>query len=479
MGLSLSDPTFSLSPQTLLKLKPARDLFYLRRSIPDLASFRIAYHAIKLWAKSQGIYSAKFGYLGGIHISILLTVVCKQLAHDAGAVSTPDILASFFDYYASFDWKNRMVYDPFFHKGRLRYSRTAREPIAILGYHPPALNVAHAASAPSVRTIAEAFRNATTLFSNQEATWSMLLAGSDGVRDFLRAYKSYVKIDLQFWGVSLAKGTRYVGWLESRCVMLLVDISRRLPGLFLRIWPARFVENAASDEDRDYQGSYLIGLDILDKGEMKMGKEDLKLASGALQTVLHKFETQIRGDERYFDCKSSWMSASVVNQGELGDLKLDTREWGQYAFGEEDSDEEGEDDDSVDEGVEEEKESDAALSSEGGATVSKRKGMVPNAGRAALPRPAGSGGKLRTAVDVLNRLRWDPILDSGDYLVGYEDRFVGAREKALDTWKSEQTDEEFIPQHRILYFKRRSDGAIVWERRTRKDEIFGKSQSQP
>lgn len=46
-------------------------------------------------------------------------------------------------------------------------------------------------------------------------------------------------------------------------------------------------------------------------------------------------------------------------------------------------------------------------------------------------------------------------------------------EKALDTWKSEQTDEEFIPQHRILYFKRKSDATIVWERRTRLDLLFG------
>ena len=83
------------------------------------------------------------------------------------------------------------------------------------------------------------------------------------------------------------------------------------------------------------------------------------------------------------------------------------------------------------------------------------------------------GKKLRTAADVMNRLRWDPGLDSGDYVVGYEDRFVGAQEKALDAWRTEQTDEEFIPQHRILYFKRKTDGVLVWEKRTRKDDVFG------
>ena len=67
----------------------------------------------------------------------------------------------------------------------------------------------------------------------------------------------------------------------------------------------------------------------------------------------------------------------------------------------------------------------------------------------------------------------DPSLDSGDFIVGYEDRFAGAMERALDAWKTEQTDEEFIPQHRILYFKRRSDATVVWERRTRTDLLFG------
>lgn len=87
-------------------------------------------------------------------------------------------------------------------------------------------------------------------------------------------------------------------------------------------------------------------------------------------------------------------------------------------------------------------------------------------------KPAGAG-KLRSAVDAMNRIRWDSGMDSSDYLVGYEDRFLGAQEKALDNWRTEQTDEEFIPQHRILYFKRKSDGVIVWDRRTRVDTIFG------
>lgn len=470
LRLPPSDPVWTLSAQTLSKLKAVRDLDYLRRSIPDMAKFRIAHRFIKTWAKSRGIYSAKFGYLGGYQISILLVRVCKLLARDHGSVSVPDILTTFFRHYASFDWKNKLVFDPFFHKQRLNYTRTSREPLAILGYFPPSLNTSQAASQPSVRSIATEFKLADKLLADVEQTnltWPTFLSG--GTSDFLSSYKSYVKIDLHYWGSSLSKGAQFLGWLESRCVMLLVDMDRRLTGvLHSRIWPARFVERdaaAATEEgSTDYQGCYLVGLEKIDPN---LGKDEVKDALGALRTVLRRFEEQIRGDEKYFDGKTCWMSAEIVdrvNLEKLG-LALDSREWGDYNPAEEELDDEEEEPepDLSDEVI-----SDSDLSHE-----QRKKARKLTAAETVIIPKLEPGKKFRTAADVMNRLRWDPELDSGDFVVGYLDRFLGAQEKSLDTWKGEQTDEEFIPQHRILYFKRRSDGVVVWERRTRKDEIFG------
>ena len=46
-------------------------------------------------------------------------------------------------------------------------------------------------------------------------------------------------------------------------------------------------------------------------------------------------------------------------------------------------------------------------------------------------------------------------------------------EMKVEDWKGgDVTDEEFIPQHRILYFRRASDGVRVWDRKRRLDEIF-------
>ncbi|GAB1318842.1 polynucleotide adenylyltransferase [Madurella fahalii] len=468
-----SDPIWSLSAQTLSKLKAIRDIDYIRRSVPDLAAFRTAHRFIKTWAKSRGIYSARFGFLSGIQISILLARVCKLLARESGPCSVEDILTTFFSHYASFDWATKMAFDPLFHNQRLSYTRTSREPLAILGYFPPALNTALAASVPSVRTLSEEFRRASESLSSA-SSWSSFLSASAATADFLAFHKTYIKLDIQYWGLSLAKGAQFLGWLESRCVMLLVDLHRRVSSLHMRMWPARFVERAESDtqqqeaeeQAREYRGTYLIGLDKLDSSQTR---EDLQTTLGALRTALSRFETQMRSDGRYFDTRSCWLSAALVNKAELNklNLELDSREWGEYTPGDEEQDDEDEEEAQglQDVSLDDEEESSSARK------FKKNKGGKRPI--AVVDVRTDKTKKFRTAADVMNRIRWDPQLDSSDYVVGYEDRFTGAQEKELEAWKSEQTDEEFIPQHRILYFRRKSDGKTVWDRRIRWDELFG------
>jgi uncharacterized protein (UPF0248 family) len=154
-----------------------------------------------------------------------------------------------------------------------------------------------------------------------------------------------------------------------------------------------------------------------------------------------------------------------VKQSDLGDLKLDDREWGDYVIQEDQSDTEDELEETTLEFDNDDDEAAAAAKT----SSAKRKNSPASK---ATTKPV-TAKKLRPATDILNRLRWDPNLDSSDHIVGYEDRFFGTREMALDRWKTEQTDDEFIPQHRIMYFRRRSDGVVVWDRETRRDGIFG------
>lgn len=151
-------------------------------------------------------------------------------------------------------------------------------------------------------------------------------------------------------------------------------------------------------------------------------------------------------------------------------MVLDTREWGDYvvldAAGGDDSDFEENDEDLIDPEVLE--------------ALAAAKQKADKAGKNGKQKSSSSGTpgkKLRPASDILSRLRWDPALDSGDYIIGYEDRFLGEMEMSLENWKGDQTHEEFIPMHRVLCFKRKADGVIVWDRRTRKDELFGSGAS--
>ncbi|KAJ5060576.1 Poly(A) polymerase type 3 [Bipolaris maydis] len=465
-----SDPIFNLSMLSLRKLKPYRDLLYLQRTIPSRSIFRQAYRLIKLWAVQRGLYAAKFGYLGGMHITLMLSWVCKSLAHNVGSVSIADIVVSFFQHYANFDWSNDMVYDAFFHKKKPRYNRSAREPMVILSFHAPNSNFAQKSTVPGLQTLIKELKAADMKLSEPGMTWQKFFSTSSdlaseprlpyGAVEFLNTYNDFVKIDIQFWGRMLAKGKSLVGWVESRCISIVVDIHKALPGSEVRVWPALFTDDAPNDstDSNDFQGCYLIGLSKAAEGSLTGGFEDKQEGRRALEKVLDRFLTQLRTDEKNYDSNTCWIDASLAKRRDVKALQLDDREWGHYVM---DMDSDSEDEEEIEEELED-------------ADEAKPQRAIPQ-----RPKPTStplSSSKLRPASDVLNRLRWDPSLDPSNYIIGYEDRFLGAKETGLERWKTEQTDEEFIPQHRILYFKKKSEdgGAeIVWERATRIDKVFG------
>ncbi|KAK2771644.1 hypothetical protein FQN53_004958 [Emmonsiellopsis sp. PD_33] len=489
--LPQSDPIFDLALLPLMKLQPYRDQCYLQRTIQNPATFRLLHRIIKAWAKHRGIYSSKFGYLGGIHITMMLSRLLKLLPSTSSSLNPADILCTFFNHYGNFNWKEEMVYDSSFYKRTPRYHRGPREAMVILTLHAPVTNVARSASIPAMRTVVEEMKLADRLISSGKIGWTELVgipreeempALSSPANEFLTSYNSYIKINVQYWGLSLAKGSSLVGWLESRCLLLLADISRKLPDIHTRIWPARFtpVEDSASstEEEREYQGCYLIGLTKSDDTTANtpriLSKSERKIAQDTLQASIDRFATQIQTDKNYFDPTSAWVDVSHVKQADLGPLKLDTRDWGDYVIQDDtfdDSEDEDDEDSDIDMDDEDEAAAEADLVS---STTHKHKDNKKSSKSTTTgTKKPKSAQKLRPASDILSRLRWDPSHDSAEYVVGYEDRFLGAREIPLDRWKSEQTDEEFIPQHRILYFKRKGDGRVVWDRERRVDAVFG------
>lgn len=94
------------------------------------------------------------------------------------------------------------------------------------------------------------------------------------------------------------------------------------------------------------------------------------------------------------------------------------------------------------------------------------------------PEPTPS---LRRASDILNRLRHDSKFNIDEYYIGYKDRFVEElMEMPARNWVKETTDEEFVPEGRIWYFKRKGDeeeGEIMWDREKKIDRICGSGVS--
>ncbi|KAJ6031702.1 hypothetical protein N7540_002434 [Penicillium herquei] len=89
-------------------------------------------------------------------------------------------------------------------------------------------------------------------------------------------------------------------------------------------------------------------------------------------------------------------------------------------------------------------------------------------------RPAGVANTI--FIDIINRIIWDESFNPDNYVIVFLDRFEGELEASFAGWKKESTDEEFIPQHRVLYIKH-INGDVVWDRRRRIDKIFNSGNS--
>jgi len=108
--------------------------------------------------------------------------------------------------------------------------------------------------------------------------------------------------------------------------------------------------------------------------------------------------------------------------------------------------------------------------------ATKKQKPVENDDGSAAPKK-----KMRTAEDVIKRIRWQQGLKSEDFSVGYLDRFLGVQEKEFGafSWDDIATLDDYavlaIPKHRIQYFKYR--GNVIWDKPSRLDNVFGSTGS--
>jgi uncharacterized protein (UPF0248 family) len=200
----------------------------------------------------------------------------------------------------------------------------------------------------------------------------------------------------------------------------------------LHPWPTRLVDTHAKEDDNPYEGYWLIGISADE------------IACCKANTALDRWNDKICANHRYSPSTMVVRAELISREAMLQqELKEDPREWP------------------------------LPLAKPDPRYVVDRvtKEVSEAAPPASIDQPQ-TMRKLRPAMDVLSRLKYDPVFDLDDYVVGYTDRHAGIQEKAAGMWVSESTDEEWIPQGRIQYFKRVSDGKKVWDRATKYDCVF-------
>ena len=264
---------------------------------------------------------------------------------------------------------------------------------------------------------------------------------------FLHAFDYYVRTDVSCVRFSEDNPHRLLEALHAANTTLCHELTRLIPSFSLTMWPGLFVQSKAeslqSVEVGQERGCFLIGI--------KPGNSDGRLQEhlNELNQRLQCFELDIRSHPSFLDEQvPPSVFARCVNQARLGRLIVDEWIWPQTTA------------------------TPLTFTSTSEDAISSYDFLIDAPTDIKEEVSTQTSTKLRPASDVLSRLRWDPEVDSGDFVVVYLDRFAGFKEISLDQWKSDTSDDEFIPQHRIAAFKQRSTGEIVWHRAEKIDKIF-------
>jgi hypothetical protein len=228
-NLPSDSPLFSLPLASLVTLNAYRDVITIKKTVPSLDTFRTAHRALKLFLIRRGIWGARFGYLGGFHLTLLLTRVALSLSPSA---TSAHLIEAFINSYAEWDWARDMVYPiPSREKeqgSNAIYKRILqKEPMVVLSIERPLSNLTYHASQNSVESLTRSLKEAQSMLRQGKT-----LAGICGVsmkgkeilpkvglpEDFTNNGDGFVRLDVHFWGGNCMKGRALVGWLESRIV---------------------------------------------------------------------------------------------------------------------------------------------------------------------------------------------------------------------------------------------------------------------
>jgi uncharacterized protein (UPF0248 family) len=286
--------------------------------------------------------------------------------------------------------------------------------------------------------------------SQEMEDWESILMALDALefQDKMSEYPQFVRVAVTYSGPSRMKGGEWISMVERRVTKLEERLKKVVSGgSVVQMWPQRLARPSSAD-DTVYEGSFVVGLSL------KSPSEDLE----AVRKLADKLEEQVREDRATIE--GCFIRVLFENQTDIAkeDLETCTKTFPRKTL----------------------------TGDERSNSRNKKDGITPTKQKK-KERPVSDenqehekAGRFRTAAEVHNRLKYDDSWDIDEFVLGYIDRHnEKIVEKSAGDWVRETTAEEFIPEHRIEYFKKVGSAAeeFVWHKSRKVDQIFKHSDS--
>lgn len=258
---------------------------------------------------------------------------------------------------------------------------------------------------------------------------------------FLSAFPAFVRTDITCKHVDDDAPHELVQLIQERLNTLSKILLSSHESLEVTTWPGLFIvssaDGKASKGTHQDRGTFLLGLNNI-------------VPITEIDPILSDWQKELRNQPLFKDYyPPPLLEIRLVNQADLGHLALDQWMWPEAL---------------VD--AKPQLFSSSAPAGEETFAFLADAQPIPEIGHT-TPK------KLTPAFAILNRLKWDNVFESKEYVVVYEDRHDGLMEIGVDLWTTESTEEHFIPMHRIRSIRKKTTGQTVWHREQRIDLISG------
>ncbi|MCJ1284351.1 hypothetical protein MMC26_003682 [Xylographa opegraphella] len=421
-----------------------RDTLYIKNHVHDPAAFEMSYFRIKSWALSHGIYSSRFKYFGELDLIKLVANACQKTVLP---YRPEQVIAHFFEEFTAFQFDKLAVLGD-----DESNAASKKHPVD----HHPSIDFTTSMSSGTFSVVKDVVDRTQRMAVEHPSSQYYLPT-------FVAQYTSWVLITLSYWGSSSIKGGRFVDMVDMAVAEWINSSNQAHPHPNLCIWPTRVKDSRKEAPDGSYEAFYIVA--IGSKTATTSPTLDLRLPDH-----LSRLLSTIRSSP-YYDAATTFADADINPDISVDHLVPDSKDWGLVP------DEEKPDDSSDGEAEEEEEapeEADFWGPPKPKRTSRSKANHTQRSPEDLSSRPGEPVQPLRPALDILSRIRYDPAYDAEDYLIGYLDRHSGMKEMPVTWWKGEDsTEEDFIPQSRIKYYKRKSDGTVLWDRERKLDLMFG------